>query len=131
VAQLRLVRPMARAARILPRNQHRLLGCMAVVHSAAIIAFFAVRPWPIPPWWFDPLWVGIATLWFFWPIVLLLHVGRSLLRVTIPLIVTGVIAVPWWRFYRFEAAPAFGLPMGCPPADQHDEVLFRLCSRAR
>ena len=104
---------MARATRMSPRNQHRLLGCLAVLHSAAILVLWAARPWPVPPKWFDPLWVGVATLWFFWPIVLLLHVGRSFLRFVVPLVIAGVITIPWWRIYRFEAAPIFGVPMGC------------------
>lgn len=84
-----------------------------MVHSAGILAFMAARPWPLPPSWFDPLWVSVATLWFFWPIVLLLHVGRSALRVAVPLLVASIIAVPWWRSYSVEGAMAFGLPMGC------------------
>jgi hypothetical protein len=83
------------------------------MHSAGILAFMALRPWPVPPSWFDPLWVAVATLWFFWPIVLLLHVGRSVLRIAVPLLVAGVIAIPWWRGYSIEGAMAFGLPMGC------------------
>jgi len=104
---------MQHAIRMSPRNQHWFLGCLAVLHSAVILAFMLARPWPVPPTWFDPLWIGIATLWFFWPVVLLLHTGHSVLRVTIPLLIAAVIAVPWWRVYRFEAAMAFGLPMGC------------------
>jgi hypothetical protein len=100
-------------AHMSPRNQHRLLGCLAVLHSAVILAFMAVRPWPVPPNWFDPLWLGVTTLWFFWPVVLLLHIGRSLWRVAVPLLIACVIAIPWWRIYSFEAAEAFGLPMGC------------------
>ena len=71
------------------------------------------RPWPVPPPWFDPLWFGFTTLWFFWPIVLLLHVGRSALRAAVPLLIAGVIAIPWWPVYSIEGAMAFGLPTGC------------------
>lgn len=99
--------------RLSPRNQHWVLGSLAVVHSAGILAFIAVRPWPVPPNWFDPLWIAVATLWFFWPIVLLLHVGRSVLRVAVPLLVAGVIAIAWWRSYSIQGATVFGLPMGC------------------
>jgi hypothetical protein len=96
-----------------PRNQHRLLGCLAILHSAAILVFMLCRPWPVLPPWFDRVWFGFATLWFFWPIVLLLHVGRSALRAAIPLLIAAVIAIPWWRIYSIEGAMAFGLPMGC------------------
>jgi len=99
--------------RLSPRNQHWLLGCLAVLHSAAILTLLVLRPWPWAPVWFDRLWVGIATLWFFWPLVLLLHIGRSVLRIAVPLLLAGLIAVPWWRMYRLDAAFVFGLPMGC------------------
>ena len=104
---------MKRVARMSPRNRHRVLGCLAVLHSAAILAFMAARPWPVPPRWFDPLWIGVATLWFFWPVVLLLHAGRSIIRILVPLFAATVIAIPWSRTYSFVAAGAFGLPMGC------------------
>ena len=48
-----------------------------------------------------------------WPLVLLLHIGRSVLRVAVPLLLAGLIAIPWWRMYRNDAAVTFGLPMGC------------------
>jgi hypothetical protein len=104
---------MQRIVTITPRQRHRLLGVLAVLHSVAIVAFMTMRPWPVPPTWFDPLWLGFATLWFFWPIVLLLHAGRSVLRAVIPLVIAGVIAIPWWRIYSIQAADMFGLPMGC------------------
>jgi hypothetical protein len=96
-----------------PPKQHRLFGCLAILHSAAVLAGLLCRPWPVAPPWFDQLWFGFATLWFFWPIVLLLHVGRSALRAAIPLLIAAVIAIPWWRIYSIEGATAFGLPMGC------------------
>jgi hypothetical protein len=99
--------------RLSPRNQHWVLGSLAIMHSAGIFAFMTVRSLPVAPSWVDPLWVGVATLWFFWPIVLVLHVGRSIVRVTVPLLVAGVIAIPWWRSYSVEGAMVFGLPMGC------------------
>jgi len=95
------------------RNQHRLLGCLVVLHSAAILTLLVWRPWPAAPAWYDRLWIGIATLWFLWPVVLLLHNGRSIARVALPLLVAGLIAVPWWRMYRVQAAVIFGLPAGC------------------
>ena len=104
---------MKRVASMPPRNQHRVLGCLAIVHSAAVITLLVLRPWPWAPPWYDRLWVGIATLWFLWPLVLLLHSGGSALRVAVPLVLAGLIAIPWWRMYRSDAAVLFGLPMGC------------------
>ena len=94
-------------------HQYRILGCLAVVHSAAIVALMVARPWPIAPPWFDRLWIGFATLWFLWAIVLLLHVGRTAVSAAIPLVVAAVIAVAWWRPYSIQGAMVFGLPMGC------------------
>ena len=96
-----------------PRNRHRLLGVLAVVHSAVTLALMLARPWPVPPVWFDPLWVGVATLWFFWPFVLVLHIGRSFWRAAVPLLLAGLIAIPWWPLYSIEGAMLFGLPWGC------------------
>ena len=110
--RINLARPVKRS-RISPCNQHWVLGCLAVLHSALVLAVMLMRPWPVPPWWFDPLWVGIATLWFLWPIVLLWQAGRSVRRVTIPLLVASLLAALWWRTYSFDGAAGFRLPMGC------------------
>ncbi len=58
------------ANRMSPRKQHLVLSYLAVAHSAAVLALLAARPWPVPLLWFDPIWMGLATLWFFWLIVL-------------------------------------------------------------
>jgi hypothetical protein len=104
---------MKRIASMSPRARHRLLGVLAIVHSVLIVVFMLARPWPVPPAWFDPLWLGFATLWFFWPIVLVLHRGRSFWPVVLPLLIAGIVAIPWWRIYSTQAADMFGLPMGC------------------
>ena len=101
------------------RNLHRLLGCIAVAHSAAVIVLFFVSPWPSAPPWFERLWVGVATLWFFWPVVLVLHTGRSAVRVIVPLVLSLMLLALWYPLYSTIASPAFGLPQGCylmPPS---------------
>lgn len=95
---------------------HRILGASSVIHSAAILAIFAtvtVGAFRIPswPWWLHHLWVGLATLWLLWPLVLLLHHGRSTLRVTIPLLVSTVLLLPTLRAVPTMARVTFGLPL--------------------
>lgn len=102
---------MKREPRISPRSQHRVLGYLAVLHSALVVALIAA--WSTPSGWFIGLWVAVATLWFFWPLVLFLHVGRSLRRAAVPLLVAGVIAILWWRPYSWEAPAYLGLPRIC------------------
>jgi len=45
--------------------------------------------------------------------VLLLHAGRSVIRVIIPLVIAGLIAILWWPPYSLEGAARLGLPNGC------------------
>jgi hypothetical protein len=59
------------------------------------------------------LWVGFVTLWLVWPIALLVHRGRSVLRVTVPILVSVLIL--WrgaWREYAISVPGAVGLPWG-------------------
>ena len=107
------------------RNLHRLAGLLAVLHSVAIFVSIIFRPWPDPGRWFDPLWFGFATLWFFWPVVLVLHRGRSLLRAAVPLVLAAAVMSRWFSMYSFIGAPALGLPMGC---DLHPVSMVRYVS---
>ena len=56
-------------------------------------------------------WVGFATLWLLWPLVLAVHVGRSFLRVIIPLAISLIVLVPSLRNYPLMARVTFGLPL--------------------
>ena len=49
-----------------------LLGFLAVTHSALLLIVPATTG---DAWlgWSNRLWVGLATLWFFWPPILALH----------------------------------------------------------
>jgi hypothetical protein len=100
-----------------PARAHRTLGYLAVFHSAFVLAFlfvfffFAGENWLLSCLWW--LWVGLATLWFFWPIVLLLHRGRSFRRIVVPLLVSYVFYLVWSRPYSRMLNPdRFGLPFG-------------------
>lgn len=94
---------------------HRILGLLAVLHSVLIFAvffgviFFAHWSWSF---WFSRLWVGFATLWFLWPLVLAFHPGRSVLRLIVPLIIALPFLFLSRREYRASAPHAFGLPEG-------------------
>jgi hypothetical protein len=64
---------------------HRVLGCITVAHSVCIfIAFYQIES--VPSLAIRNLWVGFASLWIFWPIVLVAHPGRSLVRVAVPIL---------------------------------------------
>ena len=69
---------MKRVQYVVPHKLHWLLGGITVCpQSIVVLGSMILRPWPDPGGWFDPLWFALATLWFFWPIVLVLHRGRS------------------------------------------------------
>jgi hypothetical protein len=96
---------------------HRILTACAVLH-ALLITLWLVLSWPMFPWngkWEsgpkEPnLWVAFATLWLFWPIILLFHPGRSFARVIIPMAASILILFPSFREYDSLAPRTFGLP---------------------
>jgi len=109
VAYLFLVRSM------LPRpaatRVHRILGLLAVLHSAALlvwllIAYVRYGGWPL---WVEHLWLGLATLWFVWPLVLALHHGRSFLRWLVPVLFSVPFVSLWIRHYVTIARVALDL----------------------
>jgi hypothetical protein len=91
---------------------HRILGCAAVLHGGLLLFLpsFADDGWMS---WTVRLWVGLATLWFFWPLILALYPGRSARRVFVPLILVTPCVFLWFRLYSSVfASPVFGLPDG-------------------
>lgn len=102
-----------------PAARHRLFGILAVFHSAVLLAWMRTDFGWVMPAHAQLLWVGLATVWFFWPVILLLHVGRSPARVLIPLTAAVLIGNPSMRIYNATARPAFRLPIWCdlaPPS---------------
>ena len=100
---------------------HRIIGGLAVVH-ALIIAGVVIGMGLyglFPAGW---LWIAFVTLWLAWPVALLVHRGRSLRRVLIPLSVS-VLLIWWfaWSDYTISAPAAAGLPLGVSiyPRDLH------------
>ena len=90
---------------------HRILGAAALCHAAAvatvIIVMFFHGEFPG-----GRLWVAFVTSWLVWPVVLLLHRGRSLRRVAIPVLISLPLLWPAWRDYQISAPAAVGLPLG-------------------
>lgn len=90
---------------------HRILGAAAICHAAVvatviIVMFFHSR---FPS---GPLWVAFVTSWLVWPVALVLHRGRSLRRVAIPVLISLPLLWPAWRDYQISAPAAIGLPLG-------------------
>jgi hypothetical protein len=95
---------------------YRRLGYLALGHAAALLAlapwFLASRFTDEPGYWLLPLWVGFVTLWFFWPVVLALHQGRSVPRFTVFIALTAVLMLPSLKPYSDLAPWTFGFPDG-------------------
>lgn len=73
---------------------HRLLAGLAIVHSAlAFPAILLSLRYGLPEW-FDRAWVTIVITWLFWPVVLVLHRGRSVLRAALPLFISVLLLTP-------------------------------------
>lgn len=87
---------------LLTRNYKRL-GYLALAHA---VALFGVTGWMLQSdglGWLRNLWVGLSTLWFLWPIVLMLHPGRSALRLGVFALLSAILLWP---------SLGFGLPDG-------------------
>lgn len=90
---------------------YRWLGCGALAHAAVVfgLGYFAF-PIFFQGHWTAPLWVGAVTLWFFWPIILAFHAGRSWLRFALFVFVALLVLSPNLLVYNSVAPRTFGLP---------------------
>lgn len=89
------------------------LGCGALAH--AIVAgglWYFPFPTSDPNHWSESLWVGAITLWFFWPIILALHAGRSWRRFAVFAFLGSALLWPSLGRYNDFAPEALGLPPG-------------------
>jgi hypothetical protein len=94
------------------RSYHRL-GYLALAHAVALFGLgFLLYEGGIEITWRMRLWIALITLWFFWPLILALHRGRSALRFAVFALVSVVLLWPSLRFYNIFATEAFGLPLG-------------------
>jgi hypothetical protein len=91
---------------------YKRLGYLALTHAVALFGLAALVLQNNGLGWFRDLWVGLSTLWFLWPIVLVLHPGRSALRLTVFALLSAVLLFPSLLFYDRIAPDAFGLPDG-------------------
>jgi hypothetical protein len=93
-------------------RSYRRLGYLALAHAGALVALTAFVLQNSDLAWLRHLWVGLFTLWFFWPVVLVLHPGRSALRLAVFALVSAVLLFPSLRWYDLFAAEALGFPDG-------------------
>lgn len=84
-----------------PTPAYYLISALAVLHSALLLVRATVTlPAGLPTWSIDDrLWITLVTLWFVWPIVLVLPSGRSWLRLAAPLIISLMFLAPCARYY--------------------------------
>jgi hypothetical protein len=94
---------------------YRRLGYLALAHAVALLGLVfllfkggieATEAWRLRPW------IASVTLWFFWPVALIVHFGRSVLRFTVIMLLAAVVLFPTLRFYDRIAPREFGLPDG-------------------
>jgi hypothetical protein len=97
-----------------PARTHRWLGYFTLAHAAAAfgLLFLVLDDKTFEAPWRRTLFVVVVTLWFAWPLVLLLHPGRSLARWALFVLLGLVFLFPSLRFYNFVAPDVFGLPWG-------------------
>ncbi len=92
-----------------PARVYRVLGALAVLHSVALFGVFWQGEFGFR---FEKLWVGLATLWFLWPLILVFHIGRAHRRFIFSILLATLLFLPSWQIYHFIAPVAFGMPMG-------------------
>ncbi len=80
------------AASRLDDRSYRILCFVAILHSVLLTATFFLWVRATDGGWAYRVWIGAATIWFFWPLVLSLHPRRSILRVA----GTLALAAPLW-----------------------------------
>jgi hypothetical protein len=98
---------------------YRRLGYLALAHAIAVFVGFLVSEGGIllPEvgvgiTWRGRLWIALITLWFFWPLILALHRGRSALRFAVFTLLGALLLWPSLRFYDTSAPEELGLPLG-------------------
>ncbi len=62
--------------------------------------------------WFERNWYAFVTLWFLWPIVLILHRGRSTRRLAGFMVLSTLLLLPSLPYYCLRSPQNLGLPWG-------------------
>jgi hypothetical protein len=88
------MKPDASRARV-----HRALCIGAMVHAAVSLALLFVAGG-------ETLLVGVTTLWFFWPIVIALHAGRTAGRAYVSMAVSAVLLALPMKGYLLHFGPS-------------------------
>ncbi len=94
------------------KRTYFLLGWLAFAHAlcVSLLAVFCLQA-ARNRLDFTLSWIGLTTLWFLWPVVLVLHRGRSWRRCLLFVLLSGLFFLPSLSQYLWRAAPAFGLPV--------------------
>lgn len=98
-------------------REYKLLGLFAVIHAAIVFGLawlLQSRNFSQPFWYHhvEVLTAGLSAVWFFWPIILALHVGRSKLRAYAALgLATAIFFLPGLWFFEFSGATLFAPDM--------------------
>jgi len=92
---------------------YRRLGYLALAHAVAVFGLgFLLFSGGIEDAWHVRLWIALVTLWWFWPVALALHRGRTVLRFAVFALLSAIVLWPSLGFYNTVAPEAFGLPGG-------------------
>ena len=91
-------------------RQYGHLCWAAVAHAALILGtLFPVLSYEDWTW---PLWVGVTTLWFFWPLILLFHHGSTGRRFFLTTVISAALLALPIHSYCSLVAPYVFLPEG-------------------
>ena len=104
---------------------HRTFCVVAVVHAAVILALvfpvYTQGSWL----WLSRLWVGITTLWFCWPVILALHVGRSRRRAYLAMAGSALLLLfPMWSYLSIFGPPVLAPRFGPGSFNPIDIAVF-------
>ena len=72
---------------------YRALCIAAIVHAAVSLAMVFLVSSQGTWIWLPRLWVGLTTLWFFWPIIIALHAGRTARLAYLSTVASAVLLV--------------------------------------
>jgi hypothetical protein len=92
-------------------SAYQAIILFAALHSVALFAS-GIAIFVSNSEWLTRLWVAFATLWFFWPVVLLLHFRGSIRRLIISIALSVLLLIPFLRTYDELASWVFGWPEG-------------------
>ena len=92
-------------------RSYRILGVLALLHAAALIALLALV-YSGPDSYYPSLarvWVVVTLLWLVWPVLLAVHRGRSALLFMKIMVPAALIYTPSYYLWQLEAPSALGL----------------------